>query len=196
MDHLALIQAPRAVPGFDFSVPSFHYTTVLGSAPKILLNVESDDFGTVETRSCGCPFEELGFTTHISGIRSYRKLTGEGVTLIGSDMEYILEEALPASCGGSPLDYQIVEEEDEHGFTRLTVRVHPSVAIASEQQVIDAILRALAGRSGAADMSRGIWRQAGTFRVRREAPTLTSRGKLMPLVVNRSGGVARLGGAS
>ena len=60
----------------------------------------------------------------------------EGVTLIGSDMEYILEEALPASCGGSPLDYQIVEEEDEHGFTRLTVRVHPSVAIASEQQVI------------------------------------------------------------
>src|SRR4029079_16646685 len=90
MDHLALIQAPRAVPGFEVSVNSFHYTTLLPSAPKILLNVESDDYGIVETRSCGCPFESLGFTTHVRDIRSYRKLTGEGVTLVGSEMERVL----------------------------------------------------------------------------------------------------------
>lgn len=187
MDHLALIQAPRFLPRFNLSVPALHYTTLLSTAPKILLNVESDDFGTVETRSCGCPFESLGFTTHVTGIRSYRKLTGEGVTLIGSQMERILEEVLPSRCGGSPLDYQMVEEEDDRGFTRLTIRVHPQVPLASEQAVIDAVLRALADHGGAADMSRGIWSQAGTLRVRREAPRLTARGKLIPLVVNRNG---------
>ena len=42
MDHLALIQAPREVPGFELLVPSFHYTNLLPSSPKIMLNVESD----------------------------------------------------------------------------------------------------------------------------------------------------------
>jgi hypothetical protein len=102
-------------------------------------------------------------------------------------MEHILEEVLPAQCGGSPLDYQMVEEEDDRGFTRLTIRVHPRVPLASEQAVIDTVLQALADRGGAADMSRGIWSQAGTLRVRREAPHLTARGKLIPLQVNRSG---------
>lgn len=181
MDHLALIQAPREVPGFDVSVPSFHFTTLLTSAPKIMLNVESDDFGVVETRSCGCPFEELGFTTHIRDIRSFRKLTGEGVTLVGSQVERILEEDLPARFGGSPLDYQLLEEEDERGFTRLTILVNPSVPLADERAVVSEMLASLHRRGGAAEMSRELWSQANAFRVRREAPRLTSRGKMMPL---------------
>lgn len=181
MDHLALIQAPREVPGFDVSVPSFHYTTLLPSAPKIMLNVESDDFGVVETRACGCPFGDLGFTTHIRDIRSFRKLTGEGVTLVGSHIESILEEDLPARFGGSALDYQLVEEEDEQGFTRLTILINPTVALADESAVVKEMQSALRRRGGAAEMSRELWTQAHTFRVRREAPRLTSRGKMMPL---------------
>jgi hypothetical protein len=181
MDHLALIQAPRDVPGFELSVPSFHFTTLLPSAPKIMLNVESDDFGVVEVRECGCPFGDLGFTTHIRDIRSFRKLTGEGVTLVGSHIESILEEDLPAKFGGSPLDYQLIEEEDEQGFTRLTILVNPAVTIANEQSVVAEMQAALRRRGGAAELSRELWKQASAFRVRREVPRLTSRGKMMPL---------------
>lgn len=182
MDHLALIQAPREVPGFDVSVPSFHFTTLLPSAPKIMLNVESDDFGVVETRACGCPFGDIGFTTHVRDIRSFRKLTGEGVTLVGSHVESILEEDLPAKFGGSPLDYQLLEEEDEQGFTRLTILVNPTVAGAVDEGAIVAELQAaLRRRGGAAELSREVWKQANAFRVRREAPRLTNRGKMLPL---------------
>ena len=79
-DHLAMIQASRTVPGFSIEVPAFCYTSLLTSAPKLLLNVESDDYGTVDQRSCGCTWETLGFPTHLRDIRSFRKLTGEGVT--------------------------------------------------------------------------------------------------------------------
>jgi hypothetical protein len=181
LDHLALIQAPREVAGFDVSVPSFHFTTLLPSAPKIMLNVESDDFGVVATRECGCPFGDLGFTTHIRDIRSFRKLTGEGVTLVGSHVESILEEDLPAKFGGSPLDYQLIEEEDERGFTRLTILVNPAVALPDEGAVVAEMLAALRRRGGAAELSRELWAQASAFRVRREAPRLTSRGKMLPL---------------
>lgn len=71
----------------------------------------------------GCPLEDLGLTDHLRQVRSFSKLTGEGVTLIGSDVVHILEEVLPARYGGSPLDYQMMEVEDEDGFTRLWLLV-------------------------------------------------------------------------
>lgn len=180
-DHLAMIQAPRQVPGFDIEVSAFCFTTLLSTAPKLLLNVESDDYGVVDTRPCGCPWEELGLPEHIREIRSFRKLTGEGVTLVGSDMERILEEVLPGRFGGSPLDYQLLEEEDERGFTRLTLLVAPGVSLPDEQAPVEVILEALHQIGAGGDNARNKWRQAGTLRVRREAPRLTSRGKLMPL---------------
>jgi hypothetical protein len=180
-DHLALIQAPRRVPGFDVSVNAFYYTTLLPTAPKLLLNVESDDYGIVERRSCGCPWEGLGLTDHVREIRSFRKLSGEGVTLVGSDMERVLEEVLPGRFGGSPLDYQLVEEEDERGFTRLTLLVSPSVPLADEAAAIEAVLDGLRASGAAGDLSRALFRQGGTLRVRREAPRLTRHGKFMPL---------------
>lgn len=187
LDHLALIQVPREVPGFDLEVSAFHFTTLLPSAPKVLLNVESDDFGVVEERACGCPFEALGFTTHVRDIRSFRKLTGEGVTLIGSDMERILEDVLPRRFGGSHLDYQVVEEEDERGFTRLTLIVAPHLELLDERAVIDAVHGELAVRGGGAEMSSGLWSQASTLRVRREQPHVSTRGKWIPLRVERNG---------
>ncbi|MBL0169940.1 MAG: hypothetical protein IPP90_04280 [Gemmatimonadaceae bacterium] len=180
-DHLALVQASRPVPGFALEVPAFCFTTLLSTAPKFLLNVESDDYGTVDTTPCGCRWETLGFTTHIRDIRSFRKLTGEGITLVGSDMERILDDLLPARFGGSALDYQFAEEEDERGFTRLTLLIAPTVSIEDEAVAMEFVLQALehAGAGGA--LATSIWRQAGTLRIRREAPTITGRGKLMPL---------------
>jgi hypothetical protein len=188
--HLGLIQHPRPVPGFDMKVESFHFTTLLPTAPKLLLNVEIDDYGVVEERSCGCPFEELGLHRHIRKIRSFSKLTGEGVTLVGNDMVRILEEVLPARFGGSALDYQLLEEEDERGFTRLSVVVSPRVEIADEAAVIELVLEALGRGEADAGISKAIWSQAGTLRVRRMEPVWTPRGKLLPLQLG-VGGVDR-----
>jgi hypothetical protein len=146
-----------------------------------MLNVETDDYGVIEKRSCGCPMESYGFTEHLRHIRSFRKLTGEGMTLVGSDMVHILEEVLPARFGGSPLDYQLLEEGDDTGFTRLSLVVSPRIEIADERAVIEAVLEALGRSSPAADLARAIWSQARTLTVKRMEPVSTARGKLMPL---------------
>jgi hypothetical protein len=180
-DSVALIQCPRQVLGTDITVDAFYFTSLLPSAPKLLLNVESDDYGVIERRSCGCPLESDGFTEHLRHIRSFQKLTGEGVTLLGSEMVRILEEVLPARFGGTPLDYQLLEEEDADGFTRLSLIVSPKIAIADESDVIDEVREALGRSSGGADLARSIWSQARTFRVKRMEPIWTARAKLMPL---------------
>jgi phenylacetate-coenzyme A ligase PaaK-like adenylate-forming protein len=182
-DAFALIPYAHAMQGFDRSVTAFHLTTLLPSAAKLMLNVEMDDYGIIEERECGCLWGELGFTTHLRGIRSYRKLTGEGVTLVGSDMVRILERELPARFGGSPLDYQLLEQEDERGFTRLYLVVSPRIALADEQAVIDTVMRALSETNAAADAARAVWAQANTLQIKRMEPILNARGKFNPLHV-------------
>jgi hypothetical protein len=175
-DVLALIQFPRQVPELAIEVNAFNFTSLLPTAPKVLLNVESDDYGLVENRSCGCPLEAYGFTEHLRHIRSFRKLTAGGPTLVGIDMVHILEEVLPTRFGGSPLDYQLLEEEDENGFTRLSLLVSPRVQIPDETVVVKAVLEVL-GKWKEAE-----YKQAGTLRIKRMEPILTSRGKLMSLI--------------
>ena len=179
-DCVALIQHPRQVPGSDVEVDAFYYSSLRSSTAAILLNVESDDYGVVERRSCGCPFDDLGYHRHLLRIRSFGKLTGEGVTLVGSDMTRILEEVLPGRFGGSPMDYQLLEEEDEHGLCRLVLRVSPNVEIPGEAPVVETVLEALGEGDDAADVARAFWKQAGTIRVRREEPEWTARGKFSP----------------
>jgi hypothetical protein len=150
-----------------------------------MLNVESDDYGVIETRSCGCPLETYGFAEHLRHVKSFRKLTGEGVTLVGGEMVHVLEEVLPARFGGSPLDYQLLEEEDEQGFTRLSLVISPKIEIEDEAEVVQTVLEALGRGSDAADQARALWSQAGSLQVKRTEPVWTSRGKLMPLRLAR-----------
>jgi hypothetical protein len=96
-------------------------------------------------------------------------------------MVHILQEVLPVRFGGSPLDYQLLEQEDERGFTRLSLLVSPKVEIENESEVIEAVLEALRRGSVAADLARSIWSQAGTLHLKRMEPIWTARGKLMPL---------------
>jgi hypothetical protein len=180
-DCVALIQHPREIMDTGVEVDAFYFTSLRPAAATILLNVESDDYGVIEQRSCGCEFDDLGYHRHITGIRSFSKLTGEGVTLVGSEMTRILEEVLPEKFGGGPLDYQLVEEEDENGLSRLVLLVHPRVDIPGEERVVEGLLEALGTDSDAAGLARVFWKQADTFRVRREEPEWTSRGKLRAL---------------
>jgi hypothetical protein len=186
-DALALIQFPRKVPGTEMTVDAFNFTTLLPTAPKLLLNVESDDYGVIERRSCGCPLESYGYAEHLRHVRSFRKLTGEGVTLVGSEMECILQEVLPERFGGSPLDYQLLEEEDDDGFTRISLVVSPRVEIEEESEVIGLVLENLRQSSVASGLAQAVWTEAASLRVRRMEPVVTGRGKLMPLHSTRGG---------
>ena len=109
------------MPHAGVSVDAFLFTSFSPATPKILLNVESGDYGVIETRSCGCKFEELGFTDHIHNIRGFDKLSSAGMTFVGTDLVRIIEEVLPAKFGGASTDYQMVEEEDKKGHTRMSI---------------------------------------------------------------------------
>jgi hypothetical protein len=181
LDTHFVLAYPREVPASGETVTSFHITSIHPTTPKMLLNVELDDCGVLEERSCGCALDALGLTTHLRSIRSFGKLVGEGVSLLGSEMSHVLEEVLPAQFGGSPLDYQL-EESDEGGYTRLTLVVSRRVAIPDEARLIAAVHEALSKISAGADAARACWQQGDTLRVRRGEPYTTSRGKQSLLV--------------
>ncbi|HZQ07752.1 MAG TPA: hypothetical protein VFD70_14305, partial [Anaerolineae bacterium] len=184
-DAFALFTYPYRVEGFDLTVPAFNLTTLLPLTPKVMLNVQIDDYGIVEERHCGCELESYGYTTHLRQIRSYSKLTGEGVTLIGTEMLHILNEVLPTRFGGSALDYQLVEEEDAQSLTRLSLIVSPRIPLPDEQAVIDCVMSELRKSSNMADAARVPWEDARTLRIKRMEPVWTERGKLLPLHIPR-----------
>jgi len=175
-DAFAVVPWTSTAPRAEDGLTSFHVTTFHPESPTLLLNVELDDEGIIDQKPCGCPLESMGLHTHLRDVRSYGKLTGEGVTLVGSDMVRILEEVLPDQFGGSPLDYQLLEEEDESGFTRLMLIASPGIK-ASDQALRDAVLGSLSRASGAADAAQTVWRHAGTLQVRRSNPLVSERGK-------------------
>jgi hypothetical protein len=188
LDACAIVQYPRQLPQAQTTVPAFYITMLLLAAPKLMLNVELDDYGVMEERRCGCPLERLGWGEHLRGIHSFRKLTGEGVTLVGSEMIRILEEVLPARFGGSPLDYQLLEEEDAQGFTKVSLVVSPRIEIADDAEVIQAVLDALRRGSMGAGLAGQTWAEAGALQVRHMEPVWTARGKLLPLHLTRGEG--------
>ena len=184
-DTFALIAFPYRVEKSDDLVSAFNLTTLLPSAPKVLLNFQMDDYGIIEERACGCALGRCGFTTHLRDIRSYSKLVGEGVTLIGNELLSIIEQDLPARFGGTLFDYQLTEQEDEQGLTRLFLLVHPRLTIPDEQAVVAVMLNALRESSSMADAARTVWQQAQTLQIKRQAPIWTERGKFMSLYLQR-----------
>jgi hypothetical protein len=177
LNRLGLVIRPQPVPGSDDVVDSLHLTSLLPTSPKILINASSDDFAIVERRACGCPFEELGLGLHVRQVRSVRKLTGRGITLVGSEIASIIEEQLPARFGGSAQDFQLVEEEDTAGRTKLVLLVSPSVSLANETDAADALLNGLSRSTPGANLGGAMLRSAAAVTVRREKPRPSARGK-------------------
>jgi hypothetical protein len=177
---IALIQHPREVSHAGVELDAFLLTSLMAASPKILLNVENGDYGTIEKRNCGCKFEKLGMNYHIQNIRSFEKLTAEGMTFIGTEFVKIIEEILPAKFGGSSTDYQMAEEEDKNGITHMSVIVSPDLGDIREEDIIQTILAEIRKPSGRW-MASDIWAQAQTFKVKRIHPVATARGKLLPL---------------
>ena len=177
---LVVLQRPMRLNG-GAEVQSLIHTSLVPSSPKLLLNVESGDYGVVEERDCGCLWYQRGFTTHLHSVRSYEKLTSDGVMFMGSMLYELLEETLPARFGGGVADYQFVEEE-EGGLPHVTVLVSPRVGPLDEAAVLDTVVESLSFE----DRSRSqadLWRQEGTLRVARREPIATMTGKILPLHV-------------
>lgn len=156
------------------------------TAPFVMLNVSMGDQATVGSRRCGCPMERLGWTTHLHGIRSYEKLTAQGMTFLDTDVIRVLEEVLPGRFGGAPTHYQLVEEEVDDSRPILRLLVHPAVGPVDAAAVAETFLHAIAPGSGGERMMSQLWRDAGLVRVERRAPVATGSGKILHLHVRKS----------
>jgi len=182
---LALLSHPEPLSADGPPVHPLLCTTLHPAAPRLLINVESGDYATLVRRECGCALGRVGLTLHAHTVRSFEKLTSEGMNYYALDLYGLLEQTLPEEFGGGPGDYQFVEEEDERGQTRLTVRVAPALGPVDEARLLSHVREHLAGHSRGTRFMEDVWRRAGTLRVRREAPHATPRGKILPLHLPR-----------
>ena len=180
VDRFAVVPRRRPIAAGGPDVDALLITSLSAWTPKIALNAELGDYAELEDRACGCALGALGLRTHLSGIRSFEKLTGEGVTFARADLQQILDDVLPSRFGGTSLDYQLAEEEAPGGATRVVLRVSPAVGEVDEAALREAVLVEI-GRGGLVDAYHaGIWRGASTIEVRREAPLATQAGKVLP----------------
>jgi phenylacetate-coenzyme A ligase PaaK-like adenylate-forming protein len=176
-DAVAVIQRRRAVDRMGTEVDALLFTALRPDARKILLNMETGDYAAMNARRCGCPLEAVGWTRHLEGIRSFEKLNAEGRLFFGSELITLVEDVLPRRFGGDATDYQLIEQEDREGFTRLSVLVHPRLAVDEH-----ALLACVEDTFRSADRSSAqTWQDAGTIQVRRAVPIMTGAGKVMAL---------------
>jgi hypothetical protein len=186
----AVIQAEEWGVRNNLPREALFLTTLSPSAPFVFLNVSMGDMAFLDRRDCGCPLAELGWRGHISGIRSYEKLTGSGMTFLDADVIRILEEALPAAFGGVPTDYQLIEEEGPDGDPVMKLLAHPGLGPLDEGRVRE-IFFASAGRgSGVEQVMSMTWKKAGILRIERRPPVSTVSGKILHLHVKRGDGPA------
>jgi hypothetical protein len=179
-DSFALLQHRREWPLVG-EVDALMLTSLTASSPKVMINVEIDDFAQVTRRACGCVLGALGLHTHLSSVRSFTKLTGEGTTVWGTDVVRTLEEVLPREFGGRSIDYQLLETEDHRHVTRLLLLVSPGVGGVDEAALLRRFKESVWG-TGARGAARcpHVWQQGGTIQVARREPVPTAGGKLLP----------------
>jgi hypothetical protein len=103
------------------------------------------------------------------------------MTFLDTDVIRVLEEVLPAEIGGSPTDYQLVENEDDIGRARLRLLVHPRLGELDEQRVREVFLRALSSGGTSSALMGLLWRDAELVTVERTAPRVTGAGKIQHL---------------
>ena len=178
-DALAVATWRRPAPISGIPVDSLLYTTLLPFACHHVVNLEMDDSGVVEPAACDCEMTRAGFTTRIRDIYSFGKLTGQGTTLLGTDLLQVLEHWLPEVLGGCPGDYQLVEHEGKNQ-TQMTLRVSPRVRLSSAEAARDTFLKAISRYSGGS-ASAMLCRHAQSIEVEIAEPFVTRSGKVLSL---------------
>lgn len=179
LDGVAVLADPRPLPD-GRTVDALLLTSLRPAARKVLLNTDIGDYGRLESRRCDCSLDSLGYHTRLSGIRSFQKLTGEGMTILGSDLYPVLEDVLPRRFGGAVGDYQLVERQDERGLPRYELLVNPRVGRVDERALIRLLLNELRAARPPYRFMLDQWSQADALAVRREPPIVSDRGKVLP----------------
>ena len=163
-------------------VPALVLTSLDPTTPKLMLNVESGDTGVLVEHDCGCAVGAAGYRLHLHTIRSYDKLTIEGTNFFGGELMRLVEDVLPARFGGSPTDYQFVEDEQD-GLPRVRLFVSPRVGAVDDRAILEQALGGLAEGPGYRQMMAGIWRDGVTLTVERSEPFHTATAKIPALHV-------------
>ena len=180
-DLQAIVQPGAEVDGTGLPPRALLTTSLRRTAALLLLNVSLGDEGHMQRATCGCPLEEVGWTTRLHTVRSFEKLTAGGMTFYDGDVIRVLEEILPARFGGGPTDYQILETEDDSGRPRLQLVIHPRVGPLDAPLVVDAFLDAIGGGSGAEQLMGRVWRDGRFVGVERRPTFATPAGKILHL---------------
>lgn len=170
------VVARRRDRGDGTEVDAFCWTSLAIEAPRVLLNVENDDFGHVDHDvACGCPLGELGLSTRLTDIRGMSKVVAAGISIDGSTFDRLCEELLPARIGGGAGDYQFVED-DTRGQTVIQLRIRPDIGTFDEAAVLDLVRRTIeADELGV--LASSVWGDEGHVRVVRTDPIVTRAGK-------------------
>lgn len=176
---LAAITHRRAAPLTDIEVDSLLYTTLLPSAPLVLINFEVNDSGVLERADCDCEFSRAGFHWRIRDILSFGKMTGHGMTLMGTELVRLLELVLPARLGGRPGDFQLIEREGS-AQTKVELRVSPRVRASSPEKIRECFLEEICLVYGGSLAGR-VWRHAEALEIVIAEPFVTSTGKINSL---------------
>jgi len=197
MDRLAVIQRTRETRVGGHCVETFLFSSLSPRTGKVLLNTELGDFGTVSVAPCKCVFGALGMNVRVSNVRSHDKLTGEGMTLLGSELDAVVGELI-AQAGGCPDDYQFWETHNGDGLSRLMIAISPTLQGLNADDFLRAIWQSLRERTVGAHLASEIWRHAGTLEVVRAKPALSRGHKRLPIVTHPPQVLtpAMIGGAS
>lgn len=168
----------RRPRGDGTDVDAFCWTSLASEAPRVLVNVENDDYGTVRHGvACDCDLGRLGLTTRVGDIRGISKVVTAGVTLEGEVLDRLAEIDLPARLGGGPGDFQF-SEIDEDGHSVLVLRAHPRLGDIEPSDARAAIREALA-ESDNGLLAESVWSLRHGLRLERVAPVATAAGKIL-----------------
>ena len=174
-EHEVGVVTRRRPRGDGTEVDAFCLTSLALIAPRVLVNVENDDYGEVRRGvPCDCALGRLGLTTRLSHIRGISKVVAAGVTLEGHVFDEIAERLLPKALGGGPGDYQFVEVDEAEGTT-MVLRIHPDVPGIDDAAALGAVRQALATTDNGL-LASAVW---GSFRIERRPPSITPAGKLL-----------------
>jgi hypothetical protein len=182
--HVLIQPGDAGIPGLPPA--TMLLSSLLPSAPILMLNVSMGDQARLVRRACGCGLESHGWNLHIHEVRSFEKLTAGGITLLDTDVIRVLEQILPARFGGSPTDYQLLERLDnDRARPEISLLVSPDVGPLDNDLVADVFLHAIGGGSGGERLMELQWRGGSVVRVVREAPRRTASGKILHLFLER-----------
>ena len=180
LDAYAVIQRPVQLDD-ERSVNALMLTALRPACPKVLFNTEIGDSATAVTGACDCLLGEMGYHLRLHTIRSFEKLTGEGLALLGTDFYPLMESVLPARFGGGMGHYQFVEHLNSHGRTQYRLLIHPDAGPLDAPEVKAVFLEELGNLPCTRPFMPKMWEAADVIRVERRPPYLTPRGKILPV---------------